>query len=57
MSAEPTLEHGCHGLLASEAAHELGGIGRGFMELGISPSEIGEAQHGVRDICKAESPE
>ena len=58
-SARPTEEHGCHGFFASEAAHELGGIGRGFMELEMSPSEIGDAQQGVRDICKAaeESPE
>jgi hypothetical protein len=57
VSAAPTPAGSCHGFFASAAAHELGGIGRGFQELGMSPTEIGEAQHALRDLCRDEAPE
>lgn len=54
--ADPTFEGSCHGFIVSGFVHQFGGLGHAYPELGLSPRQIGEDQHLVRNNCRAGIP-
>ena len=54
--ADPTFEGSCHGFIVSGFVDQFGGLGQAYREFGLSPRQIGEDQHVVRENCRAGIP-
>ena len=54
--ADPTFEGSCHGFIVTAFVQQFGGLGQAYRGFGLSPRQIGEDQHTVRENCRAGIP-